>query len=219
MAKIDELKNLIAGTLKVNVSEIDENFSLKTGRLKTSVGSVILANIIKKVYGQKVDCRKINTFGELFVMLEGTEYEGSNTVDQYQESESDIKMESPVQEISGRLVCGIDIQEIEIFPEVDDYWSDSFYTDNFTNDEIAYCVTAASPRHSFAARWCVKEALHKCGSMYYNILFKDIQVVVRPSEIRTVEIRRGTDWQTLPFSCSLSHADNYAVGMVTGFEQ
>ena len=119
---------------------------------------------------------------------------------------------------SFRPVCGIDIQEISIFPETGDYWSDSFYTDVFTPEEIAYCITAPEPRHSFAARWCLKEALHKCGSKYYGMELKDIRTVsLKTGELR-IEIR-GEDggFKRLPYACSVSHADNYAVGMVMGY--
>ena len=116
------------------------------------------------------------------------------------------------------MVCGIDIQEIDIFPEAADCWSESFYTDNFTPDEIAYCITADSPRHSFAARWCLKEALHKCGSEYYDIPLSDIRSVRTDSGMLRVEIKDNGVWKQLPYACSISHADDYAVGMVTGFK-
>ena len=87
---------------------------------------------------------------------------------------------------------------------------------NFTNEEIAYCVTADSPRHSFAGRWCVKEALHKCCEKYYDIVFKDIQVAKHKNGNVSIEIRKNNKWHELPIVCSISHADNYAVGIVTG---
>lgn len=216
MEKSDELKKMIANTLKVSITDIDSEFSLKRGKLKTSAGSVILGNMIAKVYGQKIDCGTISTFGELLKIVE------NDTTESVIE---DIKTEGNMEEdshenvvnIAGNgLVCGIDIQEIDIFPESDDYWSESFYTDNFTNEEIAYCVTADSPRHSFAGRWCVKEALHKCCEKYYDIVFKDIQVAKHKNGNVSIEIRKNSKWHELPIVCSISHADNYAVGIVTG---
>ncbi len=257
MAKTDELRQLIAETLKVNVSDIDDGFSLKTGRFKTSAGSVILSNIFRKVYGQKVDCKEVNTFGELLALADEKynqfiinvvdssskvkptaepAVETSVSVERGQEQENG---EKNVVELGHHLVCGIDIQEIDIFPDVADFWTDSFYTDNFTEEEVAYCVTTASPRHSFAGRWCVKEALHKCSPKYLNIPLKNIRVTRYPqgagasstsaalmsssdsghlSQIR-IEVRLNGTWKELRnLTCSLSHADNYAVGMVTGWE-
>lgn len=218
MAKVDEIKKLIANTLKINAADIDDDFSLKTGRLKTSAGSVILSNIVKKVYGVKVDCQKMSTFGELISIVDGGTVEVSEVVPLEENTEEAV--ESTDIPITGqRPVCGIDIQEIDIFPEVDDYWKEGFYTDNFTKNEIAYCVTASSPRHSFAARWCVKEALHKCSAKYYSIPLSHIQIVKQKSGAVTLEVLEDNSWKVLPFSCSLSHADKYAVGMVMGFER
>jgi phosphopantetheine--protein transferase-like protein len=87
-----------------------------------------------------------------------------------------------------------------------------------SDEEIAYCITASSPRHSFAARWCVKEALHKCSSKYDTIPLRDIQVAKNANGSVRVEIRENNQWVTLPVACSLSHAENYAVAMVISVE-
>lgn len=222
MAQIEELKQLIADTLKIDVHEVEDSCSLKAGKLKTSAGSVILGNIVKKVYGLKIDCKKIQTFGELVNAVNGISGDDESIVERSTDDsdQSKKRADSETTEIrnSGSLVCGVDIQEIDVFPEVEDYWIEDFYTDNFTKDEIAYCVTAASPRHSFAARWCVKEALHKCGAQYYDLPPVCIQVTKQKSGAVIIEIRKNNKWEVLPFACSISHADCYAVGMVTGFE-
>jgi phosphopantetheine--protein transferase-like protein len=114
--------------------------------------------------------------------------------------------------------CGIDIQEIDIFPECEDYWSESFYTSNFTDEEIAYCATADSPRSSFAARWCAKEALHKCSGKYFNIPLRDIQVAKNSDGSVRIEIWKNGKWAVIPASCSLSHSENYATAVVISAE-
>ncbi len=212
----DKLKSMIATTLGVNEADITDDFSLRVQKLKTSAGSVILSNIVKKIYGRKVDCRNVSTFGELIARIEG---KAASSLP------SDIS-EPPKISISDRkrayggMVCGIDIQEIDIFPESEDYWNESFYTDNFTDDEIAYCAASESPRHSFAARWCLKEALHKCGERYYGIPFDKIRSVKTTGGILKIEVlNEEGSWEQLAFACSISHADNYAVGMVTGIDE
>ena len=231
MEKIDRLKMMIADSLGVERNDINSEFSLRAGKFKTSAGSVILGNMIRKVYGQKVDTRRVTTFGDLIALVEGGEVatETAGASPEITEIEDQtIETESPADERGNThntetdvphgsaLVCGIDIQEISIFPEAADYWSESFYSDNYTDEEIAYCSTADSPRHSFAARWCLKEALHKCGKEYYDIPLKDIQIKANVEGILSIEIREEKSWRTLPFACSLSHADNYAVGIITG---
>lgn len=221
----EKLKELIAGALKIKSSDINDDFSLKTGRFKTSAGSVILGNIVRKVSGQQVDCRNVNTFGELTALLNAETSSASDApnTEEIKAPKTDEETATPKSEeqnvsVSGHLVCGVDIQEIEVFPDVTDYWTEPFYTDNFTSDEIAYCVTAASPRHSFAARWCAKEALHKCGDKYLNIPLCDIQISKRLNGTLKIEVKADNEWSELGLSCSISHADKYAIGMVTGFE-
>lgn len=237
---IEKLKMMIAGTLGISVADITDDFSLRLQKFKTSAGSVILGNMVKKAYGRKVDCRNVSTFGELVLRAEGKEKEANDVKTEIDIVSSDeiadmeaanvedgaktgnISGELPTGEncVSGGMVCGIDIQEIEIFPEADDYWSESFYTDNFTDGEIAYCVAADSPRHSFAARWCLKEALHKCGNDYFDIPLKDIQSVKATGGVLRMEIRnKQGGWIRLPYACSISHTDNYAVGIVTGIRR
>lgn len=218
MSKDEELKIQIAKVLGVNSSDITDDYSLKTGKFKTSAGSVILGNIVNKIYGKKVDCRKVTTFGNLIDKIEGREsdalVEAPSSAKEAKSSNRSFATSRP----SGRLICGIDIQEINIFPVVNDYWKESFYTDNFTDAEIAYCSTADSPVHSFAGRWCVKEALHKCGAEYYDIPLHDIQVLNKVDGVLSIELRTSDNtWEELSFACSISHSDNYAVGMVTGF--
>lgn len=248
---IEKLKQLIANTLKINASDIDDSFSLKTGKFKTSFGAAILDNIVKKVSGKRIDCKKVNTFGELTALVDENNENSKNssiipavpeekrepiTPDSVQNSapvmkntESMGSTKNPegteraehadnIENMAGgRIVCGIDIQEIETFPDVTDYWTESFYTDNFTSDEIAYCVIAASPRHSFAGRWCAKEALQKCVTKYNGTPFHDIQIGKKASGQLKIEVKINGQWQELGLSCSISHADKYAVGMVTGF--
>ena len=241
---IEKLKQLIANTLKINASDIDDSFSLKTGKFKTSFGAAILDNIVKKVSGKRIDCKKVNTFGELTALVDENS-ENSSTIPVAPEGvrepimPNSVSSSAPVMEntastgstknpegteraenienmTGNRIVCGIDIQEIETFPDVADYWTESFYTDNFTSDEIAYCVTAASPRHSFAGRWCAKEALQKCVTKYSGTPFHDIQIGKKASGQLKIEVKINGQWQELGLSCSISHADKYAVGMVTG---
>ncbi len=235
--KEQSLMRMIAQSLDIKEDEVTYDFSLNVSKFKSSAGSVILNNIVNKIYGKKVDLENISTVGELIARIENADISGDRkTTDvdnpddnsDYEENFTNKKEENYdnasfpgfQQRANVSLVCGIDIQEIDIFPEVNDYWEETFYTDNFTSDEIAYCVTTVSPRHSFAARWCLKEALHKSGDKFFALPLKDIQVVKLSSGRIQIEVRNKKDqWDLLPFACSISHADHYAVGMVTGISE
>jgi len=219
MTEINELKERIAAVLGVNAESITDDFSLREGKFKTSAGTVILSNIVKKIYGKKVNCRNRTTFGELVARIEGEKYieKIDNKLHDVSRDKSSSYKDVEIQ-VKGLPVCGIDIQEIDIFPEADDYWREHFYTEDFTKDEVAYCIKTDSPRHSFAGKWCAKEALHKCGPQFYNVPLKDIQVLAGNDGNLVVELRaNGNEWRRIPFSCSISHADNYAVGMMVGY--
>jgi len=212
----EKLKLALAEMLGINKNEITDFYSLDIPKFKSSAGSIILSNVVKKVYGQKVDCSKIKTFMELVAKAEG--------LNDIQDTKTDSKAISaqPVTAIyepasvntTGMLKCGIDIQDIAIFPKSDDYWSEQFYKDNFTNEEIAYCVSTSHPRQSFAARWCLKEALHKCGPEFYSLPLLNIQIKKLPDGSVCLEICLSGEWQRVSCSCSISHSESYAVGMV-----
>jgi hypothetical protein len=174
-----KLKAAIAKTLNVSEEDITDQFSLDIQKFKSSAGSVILSNIVKKICKQKINCSGVKDFGDLLARLESND-RGTALITEQKESgvipevSSGIVSDIPVPENSafpanmpGTFTCGIDIQDISIFPETDDYWTEPFYQENFTGEEIAYCAAAGFPRQHFAARWCIKEALRKNGPAFY----------------------------------------------------
>jgi phosphopantetheine--protein transferase-like protein len=124
----------------------------------------------------------------------------------------------PPATMPGAFTCGIDIQDIAIFPEAIDYWTEPFYQENFTGEEIAYCVATRFPRQHFAARWCVKEALRKNSSAFLSLPFTAIQIKKRQDGSVFVETCAGGTWRRTAASCSMSHTEHYAVGMVVLYE-
>jgi len=182
--------------------DIGESFSLEVPKLKSSAGSVILRNVVKKVCQRDMDCSGVETFGDLLRKIEG----GASGPEEGAASpaaamppavsggtehgpEAGGASEAPEQPAAGPggvnglppgglngLACGIDIQDFSLFPEAEDYWTDPFYREHFTDEEIAYCAASEDPRGHFAVRWCVKEALKKCGPLFLALPFQDIQV-------------------------------------------
>ncbi len=71
---------------------------------------------------------------------------------------------------------GIDIEMISIFPNVKDFKTEAFYIDNFTPNEIAYCISQNNPIQSFAGLFCAKEAIFKAGFNKENISYSDIEI-------------------------------------------
>ncbi|MDR0910701.1 MAG: 4'-phosphopantetheinyl transferase superfamily protein [Spirochaetaceae bacterium] len=227
----DKLKKALAKTLNVTENSIDDSFSLNQQKLKSSAGTVILSNMVKKIYKQKIDCSGLATFGDLIARINGEENkiteDTENTGNRENHESSNISEENkPVNfpRVSGihadasprEFSCGIDIQDISIFPKADDYWAESFYKENFTPEEIAYCTATEYPAQHFAARWCIKEALRKCSAEYASLPFSSINIKRQQNGSLCLEVYTGEKWQSTELACSMSHSGAYAVGMVTG---
>jgi phosphopantetheine--protein transferase-like protein len=221
--KINKLKSALAKIVGCKDADIDDSFSLDLPKFKSSAGSVILANVVKKIYKEKIDCSNVKTFGALLARVEGGAEPSVETIECAEMAEPEKappeKTEPPAsapQPSLFQLHCGVDIQDIAIFPETNDYWTEPFYKEHFTAEEIAYCATTDFPRQHFASRWCVKEALVKCG---LTAPFNRIQIKKLPGGgIRPETLAPNGAWSALDASCSMSHSEAYAVGMavVTG---
>ena len=89
---------------------------------------------------------------------------------------------SPVPSIEVRttgssITVGADVESLAAMPEATDYWEDDFYKTTYTSREIAHALLQPSPRASFAAMWCAKEALHKADPSLANTNWQMIEVI------------------------------------------
>ncbi len=99
------------------------------------------------------------------------------------------------------LSVGVDIESVRRFRDKPFDENKNFYERVFTKNEIDYCLKKADPYPSFAARWCVKEAVIKC----VKVEMRDIEIVMKGGKpCVTVDGRK--------FEVSLSHTKDYAVG-------
>ena len=217
----NELKQVVAELFEVDFNNVNGDFLLSTRRMQGSLARAKLDAAIRHRLGVK--CRavySVKTYGELQEAVLGT----SSGRD---ESDSSASIETTVTNTDGSvpfslnsletptaLSCGIDVEMVENFPEVDDYWKDSFYTNSFSSVEIAYCLLQENPRMHFAARWCAKEALKKCHPAYFPEEMKNIELVSKegaPPFFRHYKSRIPTP---IPFAVSVSHTPLMAVAMV-----
>jgi phosphopantetheine--protein transferase-like protein len=110
--------------------------------------------------------------------------------------------------------CGMDLENVADLPETTNYRDHEFYRDNFTPEEIAYCVLQENPRMHFAARWCAKEALFKCDPAWRNTKFSEIEVV--RDQTGEVSLRHASNGASrkLSHAVSLSHTNTLAAAFV-----
>ena len=101
------------------------------------------------------------------------------------------------------LIVGIDMENVSLFEEVDDYTTNQFYKDNFSSEEIQYCIGKASPVQSFAGLFSIKEAIVKADNSFKKIKFNKIKIT------------HTTNNRPLfgDFSLSISHSKKYVIAI------
>lgn len=103
------------------------------------------------------------------------------------------------------LGVGIDIQARASMPQVPDFRADSFYSANFSPDELAHCIQQSDPIVSLAGLWAAKEAILKAG----------VSIATAPKGFSHIEILRAPDGSPYYPGCllSISHDDGIAVAV------
>ncbi len=213
----NELKQVVAELFEADLHQINEDFPLSTRRMQGSLARAKLDAAIRHRLGVK--CRTVysaKTYGEL-----------QNAVLKMSSSSSESTMASPVTNTDAPMVfsgnglglaaglsCGIDIEMVENFPEVDDFWKDPFYTNSFSSVEIAYCLLQENPPMHFAARWCAKEALKKCQPSYLPEEMKNIELISNSETPPTFRLYSRGSPNPIPCAVSISHTTLIAIAVV-----
>ena len=208
----EQLRQIVGQLAGLKPEAIDMDFSLKSRGLQSSVRRAALAAAIRRYLGVTVpEVYSVVSFRELeaAVSASGTK---ADTVS------------NPAVAVSGLrgvddLACGIDIERVDALPVANDYWEHEFYKENFSKDEIAYCLLQENPRMHFAARWCAKEALVKCEPAYKGQPFSTLEVVRNKSgEISLAHHANGTSTRP-PMAVSISHTETMAAAVVVRRQQ
>lgn len=71
---------------------------------------------------------------------------------------------------------GIDMEQISLMPPAKDYREDDFYSMNFSQAEIAYCILQPNPLNSFTGLFAAKEAIVKADNQFINQPFHTIVI-------------------------------------------
>jgi phosphopantetheinyl transferase (holo-ACP synthase) len=111
---------------------------------------------------------------------------------------------------SSGLAVGIDLELVSSLPDATDYREHEFYQENFTSEEIAYCLQRPNPKSSLCGLWAAKEAIVKA-----------LNVPTRGEGMKSLEIRH--DEAGRPFfdggALSISHAGDFCVAIFTSFKR
>jgi phosphopantetheine--protein transferase-like protein len=159
----EKIKEIVSTYIRVPADQIGAGTPI--GR--TALGNSILLHRMYARLGEEgivvSDYAEINVFGDL-MRKQGSAPSGSPV--------SHPVMDQP----AGAAGVGIDMEEVAALPRVDDLRKESFYTQNFTPGEIAYCILQADPYVSLAGLWAAKEAIAKADGRYRNRPFNTVEI-------------------------------------------
>jgi phosphopantetheine--protein transferase-like protein len=198
----DNLRELVSTLGRIERGRITAESSL-AGIVGNSLGMAKLdANLRSKYSISTPEIYKASTYGELCAVL-GIACSPSTALPLSTPSPASLmKAKCETRGVS----IGVDVESIAAMPAPVDYWEDSFYKNTFTAKEIAYAMMQASPRASFAASWCAKEALRKADASLASMDWRVLEVVHDAFGQPSITIN-GVE---LPGTLSLSHTDEIA---------
>lgn len=185
----EQIKNIVSKYIKIPAEQITAHTVIDRSAVASSI-------ILHRMYAQLAnagfainDYTVIKTFGQL--TTGGTEREVS------------ITDPSVINENTNEPSIGIDTENINSMPVVNDFRAEAFYTMNFAPAEIAYCILQTNPYASFAGLFAAKEAIIKADNSFQNKPFHTIIIDHLPG---------GKPVYT-GFQISISHTNQTAIAV------
>jgi holo-[acyl-carrier protein] synthase len=111
-------------------------------------------------------------------------------------------------------MVGIDIIETKRIKNLIEKYGQKFLKKIFTPNEIAYCERQKLKEQNYAARFAVKEAVAKVIKEGPSNFWQDIEIGKNPNGAPFLILsKRLSKICPQPIEISLSHCDEYAVGI------
>jgi phosphopantetheine--protein transferase-like protein len=204
----ETLREIVSNLAKIDPGQLSAGTPLN-GPLGGSFGRARLdANLRSRFGVSNPAVYNVNTFGDLCAVLGIST--SSNLPPQAVASSPAVPILPNETRMGGSgVVVGADVEAVSAMPEASDYWEDDFYKTTFTSREIAHALLRPSPRASFAAMWCAKEALRKADSSLANTDWQMIEVT--HDELGKPGI--VVNGRQLAGALSLSHTDEFALAV------
>jgi phosphopantetheine--protein transferase-like protein len=193
----EKLKEIIAGFIRVPAEQIGPATPIDRRAVKSSI-------MLHRMYAKLAeaglvvsDYASVKIFGDLAG--------GSLPANAPARTSESLSAALPTAFPDGdeSLSVGVDIESIESLPRVADFRREEFYKQNFTPQEMAWCILQPEPYESFAGLFAVKEALVKADNSLRELPFNQIGVGHSP-EGRPVYPG---------FAISIAHANGTAVAV------
>ncbi|HIJ11392.1 TPA: holo-[acyl-carrier-protein] synthase [Candidatus Woesearchaeota archaeon] len=112
------------------------------------------------------------------------------------------------------ITIGVDIESVTRFRNIPLNENKEFYERVFTQKEIAYCTSKASPAQHFASRFCAKEACVKALLQHdptWKLDLKHIEVRNDKHGRPSIKVVENTD---IELAISMSHSLDTAIATV-----
>jgi phosphopantetheine--protein transferase-like protein len=202
------LREIISKHIKINPEQLSAETPL-TGPLAGSLGRARLDANLRSRFGiNNPDIYNVGSFGELCTVL-GIESSSNLAAPVVPSPQISPVLPIMTSAAGSGITLGVDVESVAALPDVSDYWEDDFYKTTFTQQEIAYALLQSSPRASFAAIWCAKEALRKADPLLANTDWQMIEVIHDKLGKPSLLINR----QQTSGALSLSHTDEVALAV------
>ena len=200
----EKIKEILGVFLKMPKDQINTATVID----RTALGSsILLHRMYAKLAAENLvvkDYQDVRTLGDLLQRLEGEK----NGTDSPKTDKVSLQPEEPFVPAPPLITkdstgVGIDIEMVSAMPVTADFREDAFYTMNFSEAEISYCILQPRPYVSFAGLFAAKEAIVKADNNYKKLAFRDIIIQHLPN---------GKPFHT-GFNISVSHTDETAVAI------
>ena len=174
--KLEMVKQIVARFINVDPKSINQDTLINYKTVRSSI-------MLHRMYAALADSgaivanpSTIKTYGELLEQI-------SSRQDKHQTNKKDQAPDDTICHTISRqkfgadaLDVGIDIEDINNIPVPINCKSNAFFTENFTDSEIDYCMKQVNPRESFASRFSLKEALVKADNTLMNKPFNKLDI-------------------------------------------
>jgi phosphopantetheine--protein transferase-like protein len=208
----NKVRSVVARFFNVPETAVTDEFMFPPERLHGSVGRATFYAAIKRLAGADLPAAKsATTFRQLF------ETAPDSTPSQ-QEIVTKSENPSPAAPLSTSTATdvkvGIDVEYCDNLPAYTDPWTESFFAENFTPAEIAYCQRQPDARQTFCGLWCAKEAAIKCLNMSPGLRPAELEIGHDAGGRPFLALLRGSPGQ-IKCDCeiSISHTKGIAVAV------
>ena len=206
MSKADKAREIVSTFLKVEPSEINDATVINASVIDSSIFLLRMRAALVNEGIPFKDDDEIETFGDLLNRLNGDEQGGKKGSKKKRGVDASTRkkpLSHDMEYRTGALSIGIDIEDIENMPVVDDFREDNFYKQKFSDREDAYCILQPDPVKSFAGKFSAKEAVIKADNAYGG----------RPlNKIEILNDKKGRPFFE-DFIVSISHAEKQATAV------